>query len=1133
MDRIAVYDLNGHRLGYFDKYSNLCLKKTMDSWDELSFDVPSNSKTTRLVQNELRLHLGTRRFVIKDFQPSRDKNGPTLKVTAPSIASDLNYKPRQVVGTYLGTELYSNWSPHTRYEMFDRVRYYGVVYECRQAHTSGTSLSGTQWSYWTTCKIQAELVELVMTLPEFMQFALQDTGWRVGKVDDDGASRTFSGTWVSVPALLKEGCEKYDRHVVYHDDTMTVDLIMEPGADKGVTIEYAKNLRGISKSSDSTDFVTKLFPYGDEELTVNLVNVHGSSEHALYRLQNLQSFILNFDFFLAQGYTEDDIYASILADGDGSPFIRINKLDMSDYIDDAALYRDSVKQMKEELAHPEVTYKIDFLDLSEVGLAPNEKIDICDWVWVRDAELGVDVKVRVTSMTVYPGYPEKSTAQLSNKNDFFGDAIASTLGYTQKMADNQTIANLMRNYINTFTTTINSATGDLIWKDGQLTSVELDENGRPTGRQVRLSPAGLGVSTDFGVTYGNAITGDGVLANRVVADSIHILSVGSDGIIIEPNTAGVRLNNTEGIIVQSKDKRFMAQMNASNNMSGSSWGFSLYNGEFVQKTLTQSGSYYYLDGQRTNITTALVPASATKSLRVGPNGQWYIYRNTTLKVEETIDPSTRQPLAQRMSSGRLYIGGQNTGFNYQDNQDIVAGDDGCWVVGYPTGITSEYQGQSLVFGVNMNGDAYFNGVVRAQDFQDPNGESIYTYIDDQLKLRSKYLDLGKIQLYGTTGDIVMTGKIILGDYPNGQYIIVNGNNGGINMTGAMNLGKYANGGWKGVLIDANGNVKLSGSVTWDTQNSPIKILYARTALATPTLEYSQYSATNINQWHRTLNVTYDYYASYSYDGGVTWTAAYQIRGEKGEKGDQGNDGARGPQGPAGSDADVTRYNIYRALLNNSQDGIYSYGGEILLRASYLQSDYINSNYVFINGYYGGICMGSGSTGTRTTWGAKLFGSNGPGSRPYVIATDAGASLVADSCSIWAAGGTCASTVEMSVSSDERVKEKIVRDLSEYEGLFMRLQPAHFRYKNGTSGRSHLGFIAQDVEKSLFDEGISTKAFAPLTIEDVDDDDDGTPEDSLYMLRYGEFVALNTHMIQKLMKEVTELRNELAEIKGRG
>lgn len=698
---IYVLDLLDNVIGYIKKYSDLKVKPILDSWPEISFKVPSNENNNNLLQNEIRLRYNDEPYVIKDINPSRDNSGsPVIQVSASSIAVDLNHKPRQVVGTLIGSDIYPNWSAGKSYEVFDRIKYYGVIYECRTDHTSGSSLSGTQWLHWTTCNFQAELAEVVLNVTDMMELALADTGWSVGIVDDDGASRTFSGEWVSVPALLQEMAEKFNKHIVYHGTTKTIDMLDEPGQDNNITIEYGKNILDISKSADSTDFITKLYAYGDEELTFNDVNIHGSGEHLLDQLQDHQSFILDFSYFLAQGYSKDQIYASILAEGDGSPFIRLGKLDLSDYIDDIALLNEAKKQLTEELSKPIVSYKVSFIMLSDVLAGYNESIGLGDWITIRDLGLGVDVKVRLISMDITPGYPENSSAEFSSKNEFFGSAVASTIQYNKKLSNSKSLSDLMNNYINTFTTVINSSKGDLVWKDGQLTSIELDENGVPTGNQVRLTPGGLGVSTNFGVSYDNAITGAGVLAQKVIANSLHILSIGSDGIIIEPQSSGVRLNNTEGIVVQSEDLRFTTKMQASNEMSGSSYGFSIWNGDFTDITIIDSGGYF-----KVNNTTTAIPYTDDYYAEVRDE-LWYLFRKTS--ITDTTDG------VMTGVGGILYIDGVSTGFPFLETTKIDRYQD-YWYVGDSSGVITQYNGDALVFGVTMNGDAYFKGSVYATD----------------------------------------------------------------------------------------------------------------------------------------------------------------------------------------------------------------------------------------------------------------------------------------------------------------------------------------------------------------------------------------------------------------------------------
>lgn len=116
------------------------------------------------------------------------------------------------------------------------------------------------------------------------------------------------------------------------------------------------------------------------------------------------------------------------------------------------------------------------------------------------------------------------------------------------------------------------------------------------------------------------------------------------------------------------------------------------------------------------------------------------------------------------------------------------------------------------------------------------------------------------------------------------------------------------------------------------------------------------------------------------------------------------------------------------------------------------------------------------------------------------------------------------------TSDRELKTDITEGLDEYEELFKRLQPVSYRFKDGTSGRRHTGFISQDVEKSLADSGLTSLDFAGFVKSPrVDEDGNEIEGEYEYALRYGEFIALNTHMIQKLMGRVEELERRVSEL----
>lgn len=150
------------------------------------------------------------------------------------------------------------------------------------------------------------------------------------------------------------------------------------------------------------------------------------------------------------------------------------------------------------------------------------------------------------------------------------------------------------------------------------------------------------------------------------------------------------------------------------------------------------------------------------------------------------------------------------------------------------------------------------------------------------------------------------------------------------------------------------------------------------------------------------------------------------------------------------------------------------------------------------GYGGGYCMVT-SSGARMGYdGGELFGCS--------------------SSNIFA-------SQEVSVSSDERVKNTIVHDVAErYEEVYRKLQPARFKYNTGTSDRFHTGFIAQELEQAIKDGGLTNQDLAALVHFNEE-------EGGRYAIRYGELIALNTAMVQKLMDKIDALEAEIKQLKG--
>lgn len=118
------------------------------------------------------------------------------------------------------------------------------------------------------------------------------------------------------------------------------------------------------------------------------------------------------------------------------------------------------------------------------------------------------------------------------------------------------------------------------------------------------------------------------------------------------------------------------------------------------------------------------------------------------------------------------------------------------------------------------------------------------------------------------------------------------------------------------------------------------------------------------------------------------------------------------------------------------------------------------------------------------------------------------------------GNTWKSYGSITVSSDRNIKNSIADVPSAYADLFDHLHPVIFKYNEGTGGRYHTGFIAQEVAEAVSTAGLTLSDFAAVCAPYSDDD--------VWGIRYEEIISLNTWEIQKLKAEVNHLKEMLGE-----
>ena len=136
------------------------------------------------------------------------------------------------------------------------------------------------------------------------------------------------------------------------------------------------------------------------------------------------------------------------------------------------------------------------------------------------------------------------------------------------------------------------------------------------------------------------------------------------------------------------------------------------------------------------------------------------------------------------------------------------------------------------------------------------------------------------------------------------------------------------------------------------------------------------------------------------------------------------------------------------------------------------------------------------------------------------------------------------------TSDRNLKQDIKTLTPKHLEFFLKLQPVSFAFIDGSSGRTHIGFISQDVESAMAECGLTNLDFAGFCkdikttrksvtdedgnqteIEEQELDEDGNPA-YIYSLRYEEFIALNTYAIQTAMARLDSLDERIRNMEGR-
>lgn len=333
-----------------------------------------------------------------------------------------------------------------------------------------------------------------------------------------------------------------------------------------------------------------------------------------------------------------------------------------------------------------------------------------------------------------------------------------------------------------------------------------------------------------------------------------------------------------------------------------------------------------------------------------------------------------------------------------------------------------------------------------------------------------------------------------------------------------------------LLPNSNGTLAIGIGDLSPTSNSPIWCLLPYSITTSTTSYNNQPDITNISRASNgVINLGYYGYdengrkVDYRFDcvyaksiniGGKTYTSI--TGGEKGDKGDPGK-AATITIGSvqSGSYAEVKNVGTSNAAKLNfvlpkgekGNPGDASNGGNV-------------NSHLFMKNMNGYKCY---STGGAAVAGMYCNNSN----VMFLCDNSYDTILRGSSCRLKSTSGSA-------ITSDIRQK-KDFKSLSLYEDFYMDIDTVAYKYKNGKSGRYHVGVKAQQILEALNNNHLSSMDFGGYIEYKVEKDEyEGEKFVPDYDIEcgiiYNEFIALNTHMTQKAHLRIDELESEIKELK---
>ncbi len=387
---------------------DVCIERNINGESTLSFKLPPTDKNWSYVTEEA--------IVKVEGQCYRIKTINERKVTAYPIYQDASGHHLQSIGGFFGTSGYSILQ-----SIFEKVANIKVLSPQEVYGLSFEPICGTTG--------KEDLIDF----------------FEQSKITPIGALK-----------YLQEQLSKNNIHSELYFDNYNIALVKKLGSDKGARIDLRHNATSIKPKKDTTELVTKLYPYGSGDIHIGSVTKAGyydakgtivTDKNAIEEGNYCYRILKNNDQFIVSPYA--DKYP--MHEG----YMSFTDIDEPD-----KLLAMAAKQF--ENSNPEridvPKYTLEIGELAQIGIP----IALGDIVEVNDPQFNIKTKQRVVSEKRYPFEPEKNSVTVGSPDvtilEMFGGAITKTLSMIS--SDGKVKSSWLESIKGSYRTTINRAFGD-------------------------------------------------------------------------------------------------------------------------------------------------------------------------------------------------------------------------------------------------------------------------------------------------------------------------------------------------------------------------------------------------------------------------------------------------------------------------------------------------------------------------------------------------------------------------------------------------------------------------------------------------------------------------------------------------